>query len=456
MFKPPVDGYGPQRAAVSRVAIALCLSVSSVACAHPRAEELNELVEEYDAAAGRVNWPGFSPTDVPLILYDDASTYLIRHPAPPEPFRKMRGTPDVWWADTLFAGLSANTDTEFAGERSAVARIPARVEDPRGAAALAMHEAFHAYQSEAHPGWTANEADLFTYPVRSAALLQLRRLEGGALRRAISPPDSVRELCWAQAFLRVRDERARRLPAEAIAYDRATELREGLARYVQGLVDGKEPVIPADGFRPEDVRERAYEVGHGVARLLDRLAPGWKADLVASEGPVSLDAMLRSAIGDRPVRRCGASPDETARARSVARTDSVDLENRDRRALAAFRDAPGWSVDVVADGAGLQVSMFDPLNVRVFGERQVLHTRWLMLAGQGVDVEVLDRGALTLGRPGHPLFAGVDRLTVTGLTEPSIEQSGDTLTVAHDGFRLTAVGATVEREGQEIRIVASR
>jgi len=426
-----------------------------VGCAHPRADDLNAVLDEYDRAAGDLGWPGFSPIDVPLILHDDASTYLIRHPSPPDPFREMRGADGVWVADSLFAGLSANTDTDFSGSRVAVAAAPGDWE-PRTTAALLMHEAFHAYQTGAHPDWTANEVELFTYPIRSARLLQLRRLEGGALRRAVTAPDSVRELCWAQAFLRARSERARRLPDGAVGYDRGSELREGLARYIQARVDGTDPVIPSDGFRPEDVRERSYETGHAIAVLLDRLSPGWKRELVESETPVALEDLLDRSIAAAAVRRCGASPDETARALSVARTDSADLAARDRRALAAFEEAPGWSVEVLAGPDGLQVAQFDPLNVRVLDEQLVLHTRWVALAGDGVEVEALDRAALTSGRRGHPLFAGVDRFRITGLGDPEIEQVGDTVRIRQPGLSLTAVGATVEREGQRIRIVAAR
>ena len=87
--------------------------------------------------------------------------------------------------------------------------------------------------------WTANEVDLFTYPVRSLTFLHLRRLETAALRRAVTARDSVRELCWAQAFLRARADRFGRLPREAVEYDRGAELKEGLARYIDAQVSGE-------------------------------------------------------------------------------------------------------------------------------------------------------------------------------------------------------------------------
>lgn len=397
------------------------------------------------------------PAETPLVLYDDdGNTYLMRHPAPPEPFEAMRGARDASAADTLFPGMSANTDLDLAGVRTAVARV---VEDDgewdaARTAARALHEAFHAHQTLANPEWTANEVDLFTYPFRSARLLHLRRLEGGALRRAISAPDSVRELCWAQAFLRARRDRFERLPAEARAYERASELREGIARYIEALALGTAPQIPADGFLPEDVRERAYETGHAQAVLLDRLAPSWKEALDGAGGEVSLDGLLEDAIGGVEVRRCAASPDEIARSLALARSDSVALAERDRRALAAFEDAAGWSVEVTVDRRRpLQPGRFDPLNVRVLDDRTVLHGRWITVSNESISAEALDREAITRGLPGHPLFAGLDRFLVTGLREPDVTESADTLRIAGDGLTVTAVGATLERDGQRIRVI---
>ena len=425
----------------------------AAACSHPRAEAVESVVAAYEAAAPEIRWPGFDPMTVPLILYDDANTYLIRHPAAPGSFRRMRGANGVLVADTLFPGLRANTDVDFEGTRTAVAGLAEGDVDPVAGAAVLMHEAFHAFQTEARPDWVANEADLFGYPYRSARLLELRRLEGGALRRAISAPDSVRELCWAKEFLRVRAERFRRLPEPAVAYERANELREGLARYVQRLVAGGEPAIPSDGFRPEDVRERTYETGSALALLLDRLAPGWKGALMDASDGASLEGALGAAIGPVSVRACRAGPDEAARTRSLARSDSADLVERDRRALAEFQDAPGWRVEIVSGAERLQVGRFDPLNVRPLGDRIVLHSRWVTATTESLDAEVVDRTALTVGDPGHPLFAGLARLTVTGLREPAVEQRGDTISIRGDGLTVRAVGATLERDGQTIRVL---
>jgi len=359
-----------------------------VGCRHPRSNELEQIIERYDLASNDVRWPGFSPREIPLALHDSAETYLIRHPSPPEPFERLRGFSDTFAADTVLAELQANTAAQVAGTWTATVIAPDGEWLPEQLVSLLMHEAFHVFQTVAHPQWTANEVDLFTYPVRSLAMLHLRRLETAALRRAVTARDSVRELCWAQAFLRQRRARFRRLPTEAAAYERGAELREGLARYVEARASREDPVLPGDGFPPEDVRERAYVSGHAVAVLLDRLAPGWKKNLAQND--TNLDALLRDAIGGMRVRRCGASPDETGRARSVATTDLRALTRRDDRARAAFDRAGPWRVEISGSRDPLFPKQFDPLNVRILGNRDVLHERWIQLSNDAVELEVLD------------------------------------------------------------------
>ncbi len=411
------------------------------------------MLAAYDEASADIGWPGFDPRSVPIALYDDGHTYLLRHPSPPEGFDRMRGVAGATVSDAPLEEARANTDIELGGVRTAVVAFPADAADPVETAALAMHEAFHAYQTLRYPSWTANEVDLFTYPVRRAALLELRRLEGGALRRAVTAPDSVRELCWGQEFLRLRARRFALLDEASVAYERHSELREGVARYVESRAAGRPDVgLPADGFPPEAVRDRAYATGHALAVLLDRVAPRWKDSLIAGGSRATLDGLLSAAIGGASVRPCRASPDEAARARAVARTDSADLMRRDALARAAFDDAPGWRIEIVADERPLSPERFDPLNVRVLDERHVLHTRWLRVGAEGVSIEVVERAALTRGLDGHPLFAGIDRLWITGLREPAVAVSGDTTRITAEGVEVSAVAASLERDGQRIRL----
>jgi hypothetical protein len=425
------------------------------ACDDPAAGPLEEVLDAYDDLAARSSWPGFEAREIPLALFDDERTYLYRHPTPPDEFQTLRGLDGVLVLDSVHPAMRANTSIELAGALTATVRVsPEQMETPAELARLLVHEAFHVFQNERHPEWTANEVDLFVYPVHRVSLLQQRRLETGALRRALTAPDSVRTVCWSNAFLRIRDDRFGRLPQEAVAYERGTELREGLARYVEATAVGDpNPSLPADGFLPEDVRQRSYATGHALGRLLDLLDRDWKQRLEQGEVE-SLDGAIRAATAGLDVRRCGPSPDEVRRARAVARSDSADLVRRNETARRGFEDALGWRIVVDAPEASpLFPGGFDPLNVRVLDRTHVLHGRWLQLSNDSVTIEVLDRPSLTAGVGPHPLFNGVQRLTVTGLrTEPTVAEGEDMLTITAEGVDVTARGAVLVREERVLRL----
>lgn len=426
------------------------------ACADSKAGFLRQVVDEYDALAARRPWPGFDAGSVPLALYDRERTYLLRHPAPPEEFERLRGGDGVLVLDSVHPAMRGNLVARVGGAATAaVLADTGRGADAPAVARTLLHEAFHVHQEERHPGWTANEVDLFTYPVSRVRLLALRRLETGALRRALMAPDSVRELCWAQAFLRLRDERFGLLPPEAAAYERGTELREGLARYVAAhAADQPPPAFSAEGFAPDRVRDRGYAIGHALAVLLDRLDRGWK-DAVAAGEVATLDAALDRAVGSMRVRHCGPSPDEARRALAVARADSATLARRNERDRIGFEEAPGWRIVLELEREPWFPEAFDPLNVRVLGEGFVLHDRWIRLVGEGGSAEVLDRRALTLAAGGHPLFDGVRRLSIAGLrSEPTLRTAGDSTRIEAEGVRVVVSGASVSREGQTTRIAA--
>ncbi len=450
---------GSGRRVGRRAAAWLVALIGAAACSDARSRELEQVIERFDALAARRPWPGFDATAIPLALYDSERTYLIRHPGPPEGFRPMRGAGGVMVSDSVHPEMRANTDIELAGVRTATVSWDRA--GGVGADALArtlLHEAFHAFQSERHPSWTANEVSLFTYPAGRATLIGLRRLETGALRRAVEAPDSVRVLCWSQAFLRIRRDRFARLPEEAVAYERGTELREGLARYVAAYAAGDPPPeLPGDGFPPEEVRARGYATGHALAALLDGLDPGWKRALEAEER-ASLDEALATAVEPHRVRRCAPTPDEQARARTVARADSAALVRRNRDELARFESAPGWRIEVeAARGAPLWPGQFDPLNVRVLGDFQVLHGRSLELSGEAGTIDARDVAVLTRGVGPHPLFNGIASVRVTGLrAEPELDTRADTTRVTAEGVRVELRGASVTREGRVVRLVLER
>lgn len=407
-----------------------------------------------NASAGML-WPGFDPLAIPLAVYDGEQTFLFRHPAPPQGFMRVTGAvPATYVWKGRHDAVTANTNAEVGGIPTATVLLerPQPGRSLVNLAAVAIHEAFHVYQHARHPGWTGNEADLFTYPTDSAELLALRRLETQALSEALGAADNAGAACWARQALALRTERYADMDPAFASYERGTELNEGLATYVEMRAAGRHSMdLPPGGFGPADVRRRAYASGAAFALLLDRFAPDWPAMFEANDDQ-TLDSALAVALGSG--NTCTLSDTVVAGARQKARADvSALLEKRAER-LAAFESRPGWRVVVESGGSEpLWPQGFDPLNVERVGAERVLHTRFLRLGNGAGRLEVLNTEALTEGAGSHPLFQGVRRVVVlTGLEEPDVSETGGEVRLLAPGLNLDFTGARVTRSGEVITV----
>src|SRR5204862_2892324 len=158
----------------------------------------------------------------------------------------------------------------------------------------------------------------FAYPSDDGEILAERRLESLALSRAVAARSRAASGAWAARALAAREKRFARLPEPAAAYERGTELKEGLATYVETMaVDDGGRLIPEAEFPPEAVRLRAYASGNAIGRLLDRLDPAWKPALEGND-ETSLDALLRRAVAGMRPAEFSVAEESGARARAAA------------------------------------------------------------------------------------------------------------------------------------------
>jgi hypothetical protein len=427
-------------------------------------------------------WPGFAPLEIPLAVYDQRDSYLFRHPSPPAQYRPVPGAPEVYVMSGLDPAITANSSAQLGGVPTATVRIqsPSRW----AGAELAVHELFHVFQRARHPSWTANEADLFTYPFERADALALRREETDALMRAFratipdvaagvlsaQESDSVR--CWARAFVAARSRRFVLIGAEAAAYERGTELNEGLARYVELRATGWLPLVPpmsgdsslarsrdkTGEFTAEAVRQRAYEVGAAMGMVLDHLQPDWREQLEAA-APTStspLDVMLANAAGAQTGAGCSASASRRAAWARAAELDVHGIRAAHAQARTAHLGRPGWRIVLETPSAPLFPQGFDPLNVTRLSSSEVLHTRFLELQGSAGSLKLLGVAALTEGSAGgHPLFAGIRQVTITGLdAAPAVRDSAGTITLAAPGLTGRFRGVRVDTTSRVVHIRA--
>lgn len=444
------------------VSVPIVLVACSMALGCQRAEGRNEehgavtpfsTIALADSLSTHDLWPGFDPRSTPVAIFDGTRTLLFRHPAPPSAFTPLKGYDSVWVHAGRDSSVSANTSTELGGVTTATL-MPASDSTPAlRRAGILIHEAFHVFQRAHHPSWSANEADLFTYPVKDAELLTQRRLESEALRRALLARTSDDEGCWARAAVNLRHERFSRLPASAAAYERGTELNEGLATYVEWrAIDAPDSnVLPVHEFAPEEIRERGYRSGVALARLLDRLSPGWRASLEAHDS-VPLDSMLSAAMTAQQGTSCTFTDAEQDSVRRVADSDEAALASRLAAERRNFLDQPGWRL-IIEAASPLFPQGFDPLNVNVVAPGEVLHARLVKLGNDGGSVEVIGRASLSEAAGAHPLFNGVRTLTVTGLAKPPSVTSADSgLSISADGITGMFRGATADTSGMVVTL----
>jgi hypothetical protein len=414
------------------------------------------VMQEADRLAVVDLWPGFDPRAVPVAIYDGERTYLFRHPAPPEGFQPLPDHPGVWTHAGRHPSVTANRSVELGSVLTATVMPSAPDVSLRARAALVIHETFHVFQRKRHPAWSANEVELFAYPVDDAGLLALRRSESEAWRRAVGSSEIGDAICWTRIAMDVRRERFARLPSGSVAYERQSELNEGLPTYVEYRATGevRADILPAEEFAPEAVRQRAYRTGAALALLLDRVSPDWRATLAQNDS-TSLDAMLTAALGTPPgvARVCALTSEEMTRIRTTAAADIQTLRGRRGDQRHEFLGRTGWRIVISAGETPLFPQSFDPLNVQLLAPDVVLHTRFLKLGNDWASIEILGRASLTEAAGAHPLFNGVRTLTVTGLAEePTVTEGSGAVMITGDGVTAEMRGAVVERSGQTITV----
>lgn len=422
-----------------RPSIALLVFVSIAASASAAAQELPRAL----AIEGEVRriareiplWPGFEPLDIPLAVFTGDSTFLFRHPAPPDGFAAAAAAgQQVTAYRGRHAAVTANSSAAIGGVVTATLLADARRAslDPRAMAAVALHEGFHVFQRARHPQWSANEGDLLLYPAGDASLLTLRRLESAALRRAAAAAGTSQSACWARTALAARAERFGVMDSAFVAYERLNELNEGLAAYVQMRASGRAAdTIPEAGFGATAIRHRAYATGPVLGTLLDRLRPGWRQDLERSDS-LPLDSLLALALGSPPPQEAACAFDEEDRAR-IARAATADAEQvaaarTERRHV--FDALAGWRLIVIpAEGRPLWPQGFDPLNTELV-DGGVLHTRFLELGNDDGRVRMIDEAnadltGFTVGAGAHPLFNGVGEVHIIAPDRPELTGGSD-------------------------------
>lgn len=96
---------------------------------------------------------------------------------------------------------------------------------------------------------------------------------------------------------------------------------------------------------------------------------------------------------------------------------------------------------------------FDPLNVEPI-QGGILHTRFLRLGNDQGHVEAIDTGivdieAFTVGAGPHPLFNGIEEVSIVGLSEQEFTTRGDHVSIDIPGLKAEFEKASIHRSDRE-------
>jgi hypothetical protein len=307
-------------------------------------------------ALGETVWPGWGETEMPVLVWNRAYSFLIGHSTPPaewlpvtnDRFQEQvyfyRATDDpqnfaVQVGDRWVASIATKAEVDarliemirdaLPAPLQAIVPYRAIIQPTEVQISAVLHESFHVYQAEVAPErleaaeaahghgdqyWAADEAMHEAWETEIDLLAQALRTQSDSEARVL-----------VTQFL---EQRARRrqeasLDAALVDYERQIEWEEGLAKYVE-LAAWRAAYQSAD-YRPvsemgsdrdfksyrsfkrrwsqelgqmkrQAAREgetRFYYTGMAQATLLDRLLPGWKEQVLA-EG-VWLETLLAAA-----------------------------------------------------------------------------------------------------------------------------------------------------------------
>jgi hypothetical protein len=428
-------------------------------------------VRALDDAASRGVWPGFSPTGVPVALFDGENTILLRHPSPPPEFSPMPGRPGVLIASGRYPAVAGNSTREIGGVRTATV-IATPAQSVESTTLAVVEEVFHVFWLARHPSFRPNELARYAYPIKDAENLRRLLAVDEALARALDAASVDEAAAWTAAALGIRRERVPKLSEDVRAYESAQETMEGTANYVARVAAGEPPARTAERLRKprpaEGIRWRFYDTGAAFCLLLDRLGPGWQ-ERSDRQPDLTIEQLADAALRGRRVDPAAFSKEDTAAFQTRATGDVADLNGRQLRLRTELLERRGGRIviDVEQGAEAFSVRRFDPINLMVLDAGEMAHAHFITLSAPHGTVELTNPGfvrstfggtvGLTVPAGRHPLNDGISRATVAGIDGPlKVGRDAGTVTVEAPGVRVTLRGVEMSVDGDLIRITVKR
>ncbi|RPI97437.1 MAG: hypothetical protein EHM31_13520, partial [Candidatus Aminicenantes bacterium] len=270
--------------------------------------ELREAIRLTGSLGSRV-WPGLEKAGIPIVLYDEASEFLVglADPGPGwtaveaddfegRPYFRRPASRSQAFAVRLNGAWAASMSTLGWMNRRGPMKLA-----PGFHLSLLLHEVFHAFQAIQAQERFERALEVYAaeagYPFEEPGFAADWNREGALLAAALNAADESGARRSAGDFLEARRLRRIRssLNPDHLAFERELEWLEGLGKYAEGrfselaatAAGGPDDasLAPADPFKRMDAARlgtqlgrqkgdlRFYLSGSAQARLLDRLDP---------------------------------------------------------------------------------------------------------------------------------------------------------------------------------------
>ena len=386
-------------------------------------------------------WPGFEPSQIPVLVFDGRDTYLFHSQGIPDGFipvgkypgvslskgrhPQARGNSVIRLGETWTATSVLNATSRRTGEQYTL----------KDMAGIIVHEQFHVFQRTRHPRWRQNDGLLLRYPEETAEALFLRRREKEAFQRAVMSEAKKDVAGWAAAALRCREERLGGLPASFVSYEKDLQRTEGLSDYVERVARGLDPLNASaitNGIAPAGIRDLGYVEGRWIAMILATLRPDWKAALEKDDG-LFLEDILRETVNASPGEARSFNAAEIEAMKAAAETDFSAWRKKKKAEMEAYAARPGYRLEIEASARPLSIRIFEPLEIELLEDGGVFH-RMIFAAGN-------ETGNLRIAN--HPCLTWFDdsfratRLVINGLKQaPEVVEGGKKLILKIDGLFL--------------------
>jgi hypothetical protein len=401
-------------------------------------------------------WPGFETNDIPLLMYLNGESWLIDHPSVPsgwesvgeeEVFRSSNYEPHFMESiPILYNEIPTAWIYEGGGARDSL----------NGHAATAICQSFRIFTTEHYPDWKSSDNDAFLYPNTDKTLLKWQMLESEGLQEALKAlakekrDDVTRWMAHAAA---ARD--SFNTLASELAYDyvRTLELENGIPFYMETRARGVEPFMMYRNSmysKVHELRERVEINAAAKAFLLDEFLPEWKTTLArrANTSP-DLNDLLKSAVNRNGGELNKLPPDLVIEYERRAGGSIRRFSTQQKSMLHKWNKETGYKIILDASAYPMNPTGFDLTHVLRMDDNRLFHDTWLKLRNNIGVIEVRNQRMLTWPAGDHPLFDGIERLEIVGISDPPVaHENGDTVNVKWRDGEMEFTGVQlVDHEG---------